>query len=138
VPLAKHNRYGQLNLSDDAGAIVQIRPGFYEVPMATRKVAGKTIPWSGGGYCLLMPYRVFKRGLEQILNDQQAYVFYLHPWEIDPDQNRAAGLTAGHRFCHYVNLNRTEAKWTRLLDDFQWTSVWDMLQGTAHVSETLD
>ncbi len=44
---------------------------------------------------------------------------YLHPWEIDPDQPRVA---AGWRseFRHYHNLQATESKFARLLADFSW------------------
>jgi hypothetical protein len=45
-------------------------------------------------------------------------IFYLHPWEIDPEQPRlAAGLLG--RFRHYRNLDRTESRLRRLLTDFR-------------------
>jgi hypothetical protein len=52
--------------------------------------------------------------------DGQAGIFYFHPWEIDPEQPRPAGLSARTRFRHYLNLDRTYARLERLLSDFRW------------------
>jgi hypothetical protein len=63
--------------------------------------------------------------------DKRAAVFYLHPWEIDPEQPRLkAGLLSTFR--HYTNLQLTEKRLRRLLEDFTFgpmTSV--MLAETA-------
>jgi hypothetical protein len=47
-------------------------------------------------------------------------VFYLHPWELDPDQPRVQGISAKTRFRHYLNLRRTQPRLRRLLRDFTW------------------
>jgi len=47
-------------------------------------------------------------------------VFYMHPWEIDSEQPKVAGLSLRSRFRHYVNLHRTEERLQALLDDFSW------------------
>ncbi len=44
-----------------------------------------------------------------IASEQRPAIFYIHPWEIDPDQPRlSAGLLG--RFRHYRNLDKTEAR----------------------------
>jgi hypothetical protein len=50
-------------------------------------------------------------------------MFYFHPWEVDPDQPRPAGLNAKTRFRHYVNLQHMQGKLERLLKDFPWGRV---------------
>jgi hypothetical protein len=50
-------------------------------------------------------------------------MFYFHPWELDPEQPRVAGVSAKTRFRHYLNLDRTEARLARLLRDFRWDRV---------------
>ena len=57
----------------------------------------------------------------------QAATFYIHPWEIDPGQPRVK--TAGRRgfSSHYVNLGRTEAKLRRLLRDFRFAPMRELL-----------
>jgi hypothetical protein len=52
--------------------------------------------------------------------DGKPAIFYFHPWELDPEQPRIAGVTARTRFRHYVNLHRTEGRLRRLLGDFAW------------------
>jgi hypothetical protein len=61
---------------------------------------------------------VFGIGVKKILRQQQAYLFYMHPWEIDPEQPRPEGPTAFSRFKHYTNLGRTEGKLRSLLLKF--------------------
>jgi uncharacterized protein DUF3473 len=48
-------------------------------------------------------------------------VFYLHPWEIDPEQPRQHAAPFLSRSRHYLNLNRTEPRLRRLLRAFTWT-----------------
>ena len=62
---------------------------------------------------------------------------YLHPWEIDPEQPRiAAGWRS--RFRHYQNLRSTEAKFTRLLDDFCWAPMSEILSKSLRESNPKD
>jgi len=58
--------------------------------------------------------------------DGRAAIFYVHPWEIDPEQPRIAGTGLKTRFRHYVNLSRTEPRLVRLLRDFRWGRVDDV------------
>ncbi|MEX1994493.1 MAG: XrtA system polysaccharide deacetylase [Steroidobacteraceae bacterium] len=100
------------------------RPGpgaLLEVPITTVEVFGQRLPCGGGGYFRLLPYRLFRAGLRRVNSrDGQPGVFYCHPWEIDPDQPRIAGLSLKSRFRHYTNLGRMEARLRRLLRDFRW------------------
>ncbi|MEZ5583861.1 MAG: DUF3473 domain-containing protein [Candidatus Competibacteraceae bacterium] len=54
------------------------------------------------------------------INDkfEKPFVFYLHPWEIDPRQPRInCGVLSTFR--HYTNLHRCEQRLRHLLHDFQ-------------------
>jgi polysaccharide deacetylase family protein (PEP-CTERM system associated) len=92
-----------------------------EFPLSTVRLFNRNIPCAGGGYFRLLPYSVSRWALRR-LNDGEARpaVFYLHPWEIDPDQPRQAALRLKTRFRHYVNLGRMERKLGRALSDFSW------------------
>ena len=58
---------------------------------------------------------------------RQPAIFYLHPWEIDPQQPRLeAGLLS--RFRHYRNLDKTEDRLRRLLDDFRFAPMVEVLR----------
>ena len=97
-----------------------IRPrGLIEFPLSTLRLAGLNIPIAGGGYFRLFPYPVTRWGIRRVnARDSQPVVFYLHPWEIDPQQPRIAS-GALSRFRHYVNLHKTEGRLIRLLEDFR-------------------
>ncbi|MBH9576526.1 DUF3473 domain-containing protein [Inhella sp. 1Y17] len=114
----EHDHYG---MPDSPRFAYLVRNGLIEVPVTTCRIGARNMPSSGGGYFRLLPYRL-SRWLIRRVNEQeqQAAVFYFHPWEIDPDQPRVRGIDAKTRFRHYVNLGRTEARIRRLLGDFSW------------------
>ena len=92
-----------------------------EVPMSTLAIFGRNLPCSGGGYFRLLPYSVSRWAFRQVnRRDNQPAIFYFHPWEIDPDQPRQHQAPLKSRFRHYLNLDRMEARLSRLLRDFAW------------------
>ncbi|HVV26476.1 MAG TPA: XrtA system polysaccharide deacetylase [Rhizomicrobium sp.] len=92
-----------------------------EIPIATVRLRGRNWPCGGGGYFRLLPYGLTQAALSRInRHDHMPAVFYIHPWEVDPDQPRARGVSAKSRFRHYTNLSRTAARLGRLTRDFRW------------------
>lgn len=92
-----------------------------EVPVTTVPLAGRNINCGGGGWFRLFPYAFSHWALRHVNSvEQQAGIFYFHPWEIDPEQPRPEGLGMKTRFRHYLNLNRTYGRLERLLNDFRW------------------
>ena len=81
------------------------------------------LPVAGGGYFRILPYEWTRWGIARLNRvEGQPAIFYLHPWEIDPDQPRLpAGLLG--RFRHYRNLDRTEERLRQLLVDFRFGPV---------------
>jgi polysaccharide deacetylase family protein (PEP-CTERM system associated) len=114
----KHDHYG----SPDAPRFAHpIREGLMEIPPTTLRLMERNLPSGGGGYFRLLPYGVSRWLLQQVnKRDLQPAIFYCHPWEIDADQPRVAGVGWKSRFRHYVNLGKTEQRLARLLDDFRW------------------
>ena len=103
-----------------------------EVPISTLNKGGRNIPIAGGGYFRLFPYAMTRMGLNQINHqEQRPFVFYLHPWEFDPDQPRMTGAGMRSRFRHYLNLHKTEERFTRLLQDFSFSTIDDVLSRRA-------
>lgn len=95
--------------------------GFFEFPVTTVRLGGKNLPCGGGGWFRLVPYVGMRWAMRQVNRvDGEAAIFYFHPWEIDPDQPRQQGLDGKTRFRHYLNLKRMEARLDRLLGDFSW------------------
>jgi polysaccharide deacetylase family protein (PEP-CTERM system associated) len=117
----KHDLYG----TPDWPQQPYMRPeGIWECPMPILNLAGKQVPVAGGGYFRLLPYWLSKRLINRyLLSSASPYMFYFHPWEIDPEQPRIKDASAKSKFRHYVNLGKMEAKLTALLQDYQWNTV---------------
>jgi hypothetical protein len=84
---------------------------------------------SGGGYFRILPYWVTRAGLKQINEEAgRPFTFYLHPWEVDPGQPRVK-VKAFSRFRHYTNLHKCEARLRRVLGDFAFGTMREVLEG---------
>jgi len=114
-PINFHNRYG---FTDCATSPFRWQNGLIEIPLAVYRVANIALPLAGGGYFRLLPYAYFKFFLKRLNRNNQSFTFYLHPWELDPDQPRVR-LPLGYRFRHYVNLKSTQRCLGRLIEDFK-------------------
>ncbi|WP_333608524.1 XrtA system polysaccharide deacetylase [Arsukibacterium sp.] len=98
--------------------------GIWECPMPVLSLMGRQWPIAGGGYFRLLPYWLSKKLIQRYqLQDQSPYMFYFHPWEIDPEQPRIAGAPLKSNFRHYVNLKKMEAKLCLMLQDFNWQTL---------------
>ncbi len=130
-----HGRYGRIRMPEErkSGAAYELASGFYEIPptnlnlkptirnlrLSVLNGGGRFVfPWSGGAYFRLLPYSIFRQGVEFLLKRSRAYVFYLHPWEIDAGQPRPTKVPASVRFRHYTNLERTESRFRRMISAF--------------------
>ena len=127
----RHDRYGIPGFARWPHAL-QTPAGhrLIEFPLTTWRVAGLNIPIAGGGYFRLYPYWFTRLGLRHVnRHDARAFIFYLHTWEIDPEQPRiqASRLST---FRHYTGLGRCEARLDRLLTDFAFAPVCDVLAAT--------
>lgn len=98
-----------------------------EFPLSTWQFGRYRLPIAGGGYFRLYPYGLSAHGLGRINREGKPFIFYLHPWEIDPAQPRVK-VDALSRFRHYNNLDRCEARLRRLLRRFAFTTVRQVLE----------
>jgi polysaccharide deacetylase family protein (PEP-CTERM system associated) len=116
-----HDHYG---IPDAPRFKYQTPQGVWEIPLTTLLMGSKNIPISGGGYFRLYPYRFTAWAVNRFHSkDNQPYIFYMHPWEIDPEQPRQQGLSFKSRFRHYLNLSRVSNRLDNLLRDFEWSSL---------------
>ena len=115
-----HDRYG-IPGAEPAAHRITTRAGLlWEVPSTTRRLARFNIPVSGGGYFRLMPLWWTRRHLRAAHRASgRPFIFYVHPWELDPGQPRLKVGTRLSRARHYVNLASTERKVDRLLRHFR-------------------
>ena len=125
----RHDHYG----APDAPRFTHdVRDSLVEVPLTTMRLFGRNWPAGGGGYFRLMPYSLSRWLLRRVnLVDRQPAIFYFHPWEIDAAQPRVPGIDVKTRFRHYLNLDRMEQRLRKLLFDFQWGRVDEVLLEAA-------
>lgn len=127
----RHDRYGIPGASPEPGRIAApSKRTLVEFPMSAAKFFGVQVPVSGGGYFRILPYWVTRAGLKQI-NEQagRPFTFYLHPWEVDPGQPRVKNISAFSRFRHYTNLDKCESRLRRVLGDFSFGTMREVLEG---------
>jgi len=88
-----------------------------EYPMTVLRLAGWRVPAAGGGYFRQFPYGVTRAAFRRREREGAGGMFYIHPWELDPDQPRVpcGWLT---RLRHYRGLGRTEGRLDRFLAEF--------------------
>jgi polysaccharide deacetylase family protein (PEP-CTERM system associated) len=114
----RHDHYG---MPDAPRFAHRVGGGLLEIPVTTLRMFSRNLPSSGGGYFRLLPYALSRWMMRHVnAADGQAAIFYFHPWEIDVDQPRVAGISAKTRFRHYVNIGRMDARLQQLLADFAW------------------
>jgi polysaccharide deacetylase family protein (PEP-CTERM system associated) len=126
-----HDRYGIPHWERHIHRISVSGGSLWELPGSTVRRMGANIPMGGGGYFRLLPYWWTRAGIDTLNTvEGKPAIFYLHPWELDPDQPRLNG-SAVSRFRHYYNLAGTEGRLRRLLREFRFGTVAEVLADVA-------
>jgi polysaccharide deacetylase family protein (PEP-CTERM system associated) len=98
-----------------------------EFPMSTARALNRNLPLGGGAYLRVFPYAYMRWGIRRVNREGQPALVYMHPWELDPGQPRIKARGKRGISTHYINLNRTESRLNRLLRDFAFAPVRDVL-----------
>ena len=123
-----HDRYGLPGAKPYPHQIATTAGPLWEFPASVARIARMSIPVGGGGYFRLYPLRWTLFCLRRInRRTSRPFVFYVHPWELDPDQPRPPIRSRLSRFRHYVNLATTEQKLGGLLQAFRFALLRDVL-----------
>jgi polysaccharide deacetylase family protein (PEP-CTERM system associated) len=123
MPTAGHPEYGF------PGAplhVHQHRNGLVEVPISCAEVMGRRVPATGGGWFRHLPYGVSSTLFHRVMRVLRPVVFYVHPWEIDPDPPRLP-LPMLRRLRHYHGLDGMFGKIETMLREHSFTSIETML-----------
>jgi polysaccharide deacetylase family protein (PEP-CTERM system associated) len=125
----RHDRYGIPDAPRQPHRITGKAGSILEVPSTAGRVGSLAVP-IGGGFFRLFPYRVTRWAIEQMNAAGQPAIFYIHPWEIDPDQPRLEAALPT-RLRHYNNLGQAEDRLRRLLRDFRFGSIESVVLNAA-------
>jgi peptidoglycan-N-acetylglucosamine deacetylase len=141
-----HGRYGKLSLNGHrAGIAHKLSENFFELPISNFSISSfpilgnigilahfrhSCLPWGGGAYFRLIPLSMFAIGVRSILKNEGAYIFYMHPWEIDYGQPKVQQASVGSKFKHFKNISKTETKLRSLLErlsECRFVTCWDYI-----------
>jgi len=124
----KHDRYGIPDAEEMPHKLITPNGSrIIEFPLSTAHLYKYRLPIAGGGYFRLYPYKITQLGLKQVNRRGSPFIFYLHPWEIDPEQPKIE-TSWFSRFRHYNNLEKCEARLEQLMKDFQFGTSWSVLR----------
>jgi len=125
-----NHRHGCLDLSQYKKKSLAYKDfeGFWELPVSNLTIGNMIFPWGGGGYFRLLSRTLFRIGVQRIFKKEHGYMFYMHPWEIDPKQPRVPDAGFFFRYRHYHNLGKFESRFSSFIESFQNCSFLTCLQ----------
>lgn len=119
----QHHRYGIPGAPRHPHLVRCETGSICEMPAPTLRLGSKNWPIAGGGYFRLAPYWLTKRAIARVnAHDGLPVAFYIHPWEVDPDQPRLAQSRL-LRWRHHVGIDKTLDRLERLMHDFSFAPV---------------
>ena len=99
-----------------------------EIPPATLRVLGQTLPAAGGAYFRILPPALVHAALRSAAGRGQPGTFYIHPWEWDPGQPRLA-VPVLTQVRHYGGQGGVFGRLGRLLEQFQFEAISNWFAG---------
>jgi polysaccharide deacetylase family protein (PEP-CTERM system associated) len=129
-----HGRYGKIDLNGckTSGIAYRLSDNFYELPISNLEISGYPVPWGGGAYFRFIPPVIFRQGVRRILRKHHLYLFYMHPWEIDPDQPQIGKPLSANFIKHYYNQKQTLTNLKKMIcsfSDCSFTTCKDYISG---------
>ena len=97
-----------------------------EFPVSTARWLGINWPIGGGFYVRALPYPFIRSGIEQLNHQGHPAIMYVHPWEIDTEQNYTK-VTLRERVTHYHGRRGLTKKLERLFKDLTFSPLRDVL-----------
>ncbi len=112
-PIAGHDRYGVPGAKREIHDLATIKGRITEFPPSAWYLGKYNIP-VGGGYFRILPWAVSKKAIEKVRSHVGTAMFYIHPWEIDPEQPRVERIGWKSKFRHYTGQRFTYSRLERM------------------------
>jgi polysaccharide deacetylase family protein (PEP-CTERM system associated) len=100
--------------------------GIVEVPPSVVSIGSFRLPFSGGLYLRTLPYWFIRFCIKRLNKRGLPAVIYIHPWEMDTELPRLPLGWKG-RYALYHNLDTVQTKVERLLAEFSFAPVYEVL-----------
>jgi polysaccharide deacetylase family protein (PEP-CTERM system associated) len=121
-PIRRPDGYGYATAHYDAHWLERPSGLLAEFPPATLGVLGARLPAAGGAYFRLLPYQLVHAALDSSTRRGTGATFYIHPWELDPEQPRFQ-VPLAVRMRHYGGLRRTAPRLQRMLATYSFQTI---------------
>ena len=134
----RHRRYGINRFKRGIHYIAPIKNNenaLIEFPLSTISFLGINVPVCGGGYLRLMPYIATRAAIKKLASEGIPAMIYMHPYEFDAqDLQTLIGNAEGMRlkflrFNQNLNRDKSEIKLRKLLSDFKFAPVREIING---------
>ncbi len=132
-PIAGHDRYGVPGAKREIHDLCTTGGRITEFPPSAWYIGKYNIP-IGGGYFRIFPWAVSKKAIEKVRSHVGTAMFYIHPWEIDPEQPRVDGIRLESKFRHYTGQRFTYSRLERMFRTSPFASMSQVIE--AHSALT--
>lgn len=122
----KNWRYGISDFSSMPQQVTTSAGTIYEMPLSVRRILGNNLPISGGAYFRIYPYAITQQNFRVAEHNNQAVIFYIHPWELDLE-HPPVPLSWKEKLTHSINLHTTAQKLHKLLSEFSFVPLHQIL-----------
>lgn len=96
-----------------------------EIPLATHRIPMLgNIPIAGGFHLRFFPYRYIRYGLNKINKNNNSFIFYIHPKDLDPKMPKIKE----YGWHYYHNLKGALKKFENVLNDFKFITAKEQLK----------
>lgn len=116
-----------------------------EIPMTTVKIGSRKVPFLGGSYFRLLPFMFTAMGIRKAAI-QRKPIFYMHPYEIDPERypdyyyeelSKAGKMKELKMRSMWLNRNSVECKLARLVSENKTCTMKSILDNSEAGTKTL-
>ncbi len=131
-PIGVHDVYG---IPRAEPTVHRLSNGLVEFPLATFVVAGRRLPFGGGGWFRFYPTSLTRALIRRTNQRDEPCMLYVHPYEVGPELSRFP-MSWVRRVRHYYNCGRPD-RLRGVVRGFQFAPAIDILRqrgfvGTPH------
>lgn len=99
-----------------------------EFPLTVFEVYNFKVPLLGGFFFRIIPYFFYRLLLNKINQLHRPFIVYIHPWELFSKSYRVKNIGPLKYFITYFGINNAQNKLKRLLKDFNFLPLKDVLK----------
>ena len=136
-PIAGHDRYGIPGAKKEIHELRTPKGTIIEFPPSAWHTGKFNIP-IGGGYFRIFPWAVSKKAIKEVRKEVGMAMFYIHPWEVDPDQPRIRGTGWKSQLRHYTGQRSSYNRLERMLRTFSFASMSQVIDASSALNARIE